>query len=40
MHRGRWHFLLWLLVLSAVFWAAVALRSCQPLRPTELETTR
>jgi hypothetical protein len=35
-HEG-WRRLAWLLVISSVFWAAVALHSCSgPPRPTEL----
>jgi hypothetical protein len=39
MHRDFWRLTAWLLVLSAMCWSAVALRSCGrggPLRATEL----
>jgi hypothetical protein len=38
MHRDFWRFLAWLLLFFMIFWAPVALPSCGPLRPIELET--
>ena len=42
MRRIDRDFLAWLLILSALFWKAVALRSCSdgPPRTLELETHR
>ena len=40
LHRDGCRFVAWLLILSAVFWMPIILRSCSdgPLRPTDLET--
>jgi hypothetical protein len=39
-HDERWSVIAWVLVLAALFWLPIILRSCSdgPLRPTELET--
>jgi hypothetical protein len=40
MRRIDWNLFAWLLLLSAVFWAAVAMRSCGDGPPRSLELER